>query len=105
MDQITHLVEQHIRESEAHLRHIDEVMARAQEARAKYPVRQEIEMRLTRVKSDRDRLAKELNGIRGPTTRASADAATLGERLKGDLQAVGLEIDRALAAMVELDER
>ena len=38
MNHIDQLVEQHIRESESHMKHIDELMAKAQEARKRNAV-------------------------------------------------------------------
>lgn len=99
MSQIDDLAEQHIRESEAHLRHIDELMRKAQEARAGKRVPPEHEDPLRRLEQDHSRLAGELQGLRTAPKPASADTVERSKGLKGLLQTVGLELEKVLTAI------
>ena len=99
MDQMNQLAEQHILESQSHLLHIDELMAKAREAGAKHPLPPEVDTRLTQIQGERDKYAGELNAIRQPPGGHSADTLKRGEGLNGVLQTVGLELEKALAAL------
>lgn len=101
MDEITKLVEQHIRESESHLKHIDELMGRARLAQTKVPAASEVEARLAQIKRDRDRLAGELDELRRQPRHDWPKLAKRGEGLKGVLQAVGLQLEKILAAVFQ----
>lgn len=105
MNKIADLAEQHIRESESHLRHIDELMAQARKAPLEGTAATEAEALLRKVQLDRDRLAQELDGIRRLATGGGTDVVKRGEGLKGVLAAVGLQLERALAAIFERDGR
>jgi hypothetical protein len=96
MNQTTHLIEQHVLESESRLRHIDELIERARRLRTP-----EIEAQLNRTRRDRDRLANELGEVRND----DPNAVQRGERVKGMLQSVGLELEKALTAIFERDEK
>ena len=99
MDEITKLVELHIRESESHLLYIDELMERARVAHAKNPVAPDVEERLAQIKRDRDRLAGELDEMRRQPVHDWPKQAKRGEGLKGVLKAVGLQLEQVLAAV------
>ena len=101
MDRITDLVEQHIHESESRLRHIDELMAQARAAPLSEPAASNSEALLRRIQLDRDRLARELEDVRRLQPRDRPEVATKGERLKGVLGNLGLELEKALAAVLE----
>ncbi len=99
MSHIDQLVEQHIRESESHLRHIDEMMEKAREARLRSQLPAPPD--LAKLEHDRMRLAQELHGLRNEPRPASADAAERGKGLKGMLQSVGTELEKVLVAVID----
>lgn len=99
MNKIIQLAEQHILESQSHLRHIDELMAKAQEARAKNSLKPEIEAQLAQIQGARDKWAEELKAFSQQPGDDSTDALKRGEGLKGGLQTVGLELEKALTAV------
>ncbi len=101
MDEITKLVEQHIRESESHLLYIDELMERARVAQARAPVASDLEARLVQIRQDRDRLAGELEEIRRQPVHDWPKLAKRGEGLTGVLKAVGLQLEQILAAVFQ----
>lgn len=101
MDEITKLAEQHIRESESHLRHIDELMERARQAQAQIAAAEGLEERLTQIRRDRDRLASELDDMRKQPVDDWPKLAKRGEGLKGVLQAVGIQLEKILAAVFQ----
>lgn len=102
MNETGKLVEQHIRESQLRLRHIDVLMARARQAQAKVPPTAGLEGLLTRTQQDRDRLAQHLDGMgRQPIDASSPRLVEQGEGLKGALEAAGLQLEQVLAAVFE----
>ena len=101
MDEITKLAEQHILESESHLRHIDEMMARADQSRAKSPIAPDVEAQLAQIKNDRDGLAQELVDIRRQPVDDWSSVAKRGEGLKGLLGTVGLQLEKVLGTIFE----
>jgi hypothetical protein len=99
MNKIIHLAEQHILESQSHLRHIDEMMARAQEARAENAFKPEVETELARIQSARDKGEEELNAIQQQPSDDSVDTVQRSEGLSGVLHTVGLELEKALTSV------
>ncbi len=99
MTKMIHLIEQHMLQSESELRHIDEMMARAHEARAKKPLNPETKAELTRIQGARDKGAEEFYSLRQQASDASDDTVKRSEGLKGVLQTVGLELEKALTAI------
>jgi len=99
VNQIDALIEQHIRESESHLRHIDEMMAKARAARAGNRVSAEHQSELLRLEQDHTRLTGELHALRTDAKPASDDAVKRSEGLRGLLQTVGVELERTLVAI------
>ena len=99
MNTLIDLAEQHIRESESRLRHIDELMARARQAPTSASALSETAALLQQIQADRDRLAHELEELRRmPHTQAS-ERASRGEGLRGVLEKVGLQLEQALTAI------
>ncbi len=98
------LAEQHILESESHLRHIDELMARAHEVPLKGTEGAQTAERLRKIKLDRDRFAQELDEIRHLPPGEASDVVKRGEGLKGVLETVGLELEKTLASVFEPDK-
>lgn len=96
MTRIDHLIEQHIRESESRLRHVDEMMHRAKAAEQAVPA--EVAARLAQIKQRRDQVAQQLVEFRA---RPAGDAAVAkqSEGLKGMLETMGLELEKALTAI------
>lgn len=64
MSNITQLVEQHIREHESRLKHIDELLERARKIMAEQPKYAESGSRLADIERERDKLANRLDKLR-----------------------------------------
>lgn len=105
MDQTTHLVEQHIRASESHLRHIDELMQRAAAAGAVHVVPPRAQAQLARFQSDRAKLGQELDEIRSQSKSDVHMAVKRGEGLTEMLGDLGAEMEKALLAIFERDRK
>lgn len=102
MNTIGNLAEQHILEAESHLRHIDELMARANQSPVSASASTEAQKRLRQIAADRARLAQELKDIRLKLgTGSGHDAAARGKGLSSELHAVGLQLERVLAAVFD----
>jgi hypothetical protein len=99
MDKLTQLADQHIRESELRLKHIDELMAKGRSAAA--PTAGETQALLDKLQADRDRLAGELDLIRRLPPATAGDRVQRSEGLKGVLETVGLQLEQALTAVLE----
>ena len=104
MNEITHLVEQHVLEAESHLRHIDELMTSAHTAAgSNHAIPHDVEARITQIRQDRDRLAQELSDIRRQGGHATVETAARAEGLKRVLQTVGAELEKAFTAIFDKD--
>lgn len=103
MSHIDQLVEQHIRESESHLRYIDEMMEKARKARE--PSALDAAPDLARIDQDRMRLVQELHGLRNEPKPATDEVAQRSKGLTGMLQAIGSELEKALVAVVDQNRR
>jgi hypothetical protein len=99
MSHIDRLVEQHIRESESHLKHIDEMMEKARAAKQRSQLGATPD--LAQVEHDRMRLAQELHGLRNTPRPATDDVAERSKGLTSMLKAVGAELEKALVAVVD----
>ena len=64
MHEINKLVQQHIREHELHLTHVDELLDRAHEAAAKGDHPPDLSQQLTGLKQERDKLSGHLDALR-----------------------------------------
>ena len=103
MDQTTHLVEQHIRASQSHLVHIDELMQRAATLRTMQTIPHEAQARLAKFQTDRARCTEELDAIRAQS-KSDVDAASKrAEGLTGTLGTIGSELEKALTAIFARD--
>ncbi|MEO7937131.1 MAG: hypothetical protein ABIR55_00755 [Burkholderiaceae bacterium] len=96
MSAIDHLVEQRILESESHLRHVDELMAKAQAVRASAKVSQQTAARLAQIEQDHHRVSEEVRSLR---KAPAPDAAERSKGLKSVLQTLGLELEKTLTAI------
>ncbi len=105
MDEISNLAERHIRESESHLRHIDEMMARANQSRSTVLVAPDIELSLVQIRRQRDQLEQELADIRRQPAGDWSGVAKRSEGLKGVLQTVGGQLEKILAVILAHDIR
>lgn len=103
MSHIDQLVEQHFRESESHLRHIDEMLEKAHKARERNQLGAEPD--LTRIDQNRMRLVQELHGLRNEPKPASEDVVQRSKGLSGMLQSIGSELEKALVAVVDKNPR
>lgn len=104
MNKINDLAEQHILESQARLRHIDELMAKARTAPLNVAVATQAESVLSRFESDRNRLARELHELEQLPHREASEVVKRAEGLKGVLETVGLQLERALGTIFQLDK-
>lgn len=101
MSAIDHLVEQRILESESHLRHIDELVAKTRAVRANAAVSPQTVSHLSRLEQEHARLAREVHDLR------KAPAPVAEERSKGlksVLQTLGLEFEKTLTAIGDKPE-
>ncbi|MBO9515802.1 MAG: hypothetical protein J7549_16940 [Variovorax sp.] len=100
-DDDTHL-ERHLRESEAHLRRIDDLMARASQEAARPPRSEPLDALLEEVKATRARLAGSLHDLRANLPGGGhPDLVRRGEGLRSDLQRAGSEFEKALTAILD----
>ena len=102
MESVDNLAEQHILESESHLRHIDELMARASQLPASASASSEVQETLRQIEADRARLAQEVKDLRlGLGTHGGSDAAVRGAGLNSALRAVGLQLEHVITAIFD----
>jgi hypothetical protein len=99
MSEIGNLAERHILESEARLRHIDELMERARQVRTAAAPAGELEGLLMQTQHDRDRLAQHLDDMRRHPVEDLPRWVEQGQGLRGTLEAVGRQLEQTLAAI------
>jgi hypothetical protein len=99
MSEIIRLAEEHIKMSELSLRHIDEMMARANESRTKTSIAANVEAQLAQARQGRDQGAQQLADLRERPPQDASDLAKRGQGLKGLLEAVGLQLEQALGTI------
>lgn len=102
MQSIDSLVEQHIRESEAHLRRIDELMTKADRASKEGSRSDKLQTLLSEVEATRARLAQSVNDLRaGFESGGSPELVQRGKDLQSDLQKAGTEFEKAVTAIFD----
>ena len=101
MKNVDHLVEQHIRQSESHLRHIDELMERMRSKTATGRVPPEVGARLLQLRAERDQVAQEFDECRKQSAVDAPGAIAQAERVKGVLETIGLELEKAITAVLD----
>jgi 2-hydroxychromene-2-carboxylate isomerase len=99
MSELDRLANQHILESESHLRHIDEMMAKAREPKARQKLNADAASTLGRLEQEHGRAAQELKALLSRPKPATADTVAQSEGVMGVLQKIGLELERTLAAV------
>lgn len=99
MSELDRLANQHILESESHLKHIDELMAKAREAQARQQLEAQAAAELARLAHEHGRATQELRALGGLPKPATADTVARSEGVKGVLQKIGLELEKALTAI------
>lgn len=100
MSELDRLADQHIRESAAQLQHIDELMAKAKQARARQALASDQESVLARLERQHSEVAQDLRALGGLPKPATADTVARSEGVKGVLQTIGLELEKTLAAVI-----
>ncbi len=100
MSELDRLADQHIRESAAQLQHVDELMAKAKQARAQRTLASEQESVLTRLEQQHSQASQDLQLLGGLPKPATADTVARSEGVKGVLQTIGLELEKTLAAVI-----
>jgi hypothetical protein len=100
MNETIHLAEQHILESLARLRHVDEMMEKAEQSRSKTPLKPEVAAKLATLKQSRDGLAHQLTALQSqPPGSDPHHAAVHSEGIKGGLEVVGEELKNVLGSV------
>jgi hypothetical protein len=100
MDELTKLAEQHFREWQSHLHHIDELMAQARQAHAALPGPLDLDARLARIKQDRDQAAQEFDKIRQLPTAEWDKVVERAAGMNGLLTRIGQQLDDVLATVL-----
>lgn len=100
MHETIRLAEQHILESLARLKHIDEVMAKADPSRITVPLEPEAAAKLAALKANRDGLAQQLATLQSkPLNNDPHHAVAHSEGIKGGLEVVGEELKNVLGSV------
>jgi hypothetical protein len=99
MNELDRLANQHILESESHLRHIDEMMAKAREATARQQLQAHDASVLAHLEQEHGRATRELQSLGSRPGPATADTVARSEGVKGVLRTIGLELEKTLAAI------
>lgn len=103
MKSIDSLVEQHIRESDSHLRHLDELMVKAARPPGHVTRPADLAALLAEIKATRTRLSQDLEEIRGKVSpHDEQQVAEPAAGLKSELQAAGKQYEQALASIFDL---
>lgn len=97
MNEINKLAEQHIRASQSRLLHIDELMARARAVNGKAAA--PLQDLMARVEQDRERLSRHIEQMRQQPHDKWPGLVAHGKGLEGLLEAAGLQLEKALAAV------
>ncbi len=105
MNALNALAQQHILESEARLLHIDELTARSRRGSTKAIDVLLEQAQVHRIQADRDRLALELEGLRVMPRTDTPEVVGRAKGLTSALANVGLELEKALAAVLETGHR
>lgn len=100
MDELTRLTEQHFREWESHLHHIDELMAQARQAHAASPGPSDVDARIAGIKQDRDQAAQEFDKIRQLPTAEWDKVVERAPGMNGLLKRIGQQLDDVLATVL-----
>ena len=102
MQSTSGLVEQHIRESEARLRHIDELVARSSHRSVDAAAVPRVHTLLIHTGETRAKLANELENLRRASVHgADQTLVRRSEGLKSLLEAVGRQFEKALSGIFD----
>lgn len=101
MNMVTELAEQYVYESELHLAHLDALLARATRVPLDGEAQAELEALVKRMQRGRDRLAGELDSLRRFPGPDGSEQLAEEENLSGVFQTVGLQLEKALGAVLE----
>jgi len=91
------LAEQHVREWDAHLRHLDETWERARSAPA-IPV--ELDAQLLQIRQDRDAIARVLEDLRHEPFDTWPRQARHASGLTAMFETVGSELEKVVTALL-----
>jgi hypothetical protein len=103
MDRLEYLVDQHVREFDLHLRHVDHLLASVRKASVDNGAPPATGELLRRIEAHRAALAQEFGHFRRAPPEDLEQALTLGQRLSSALESLGHELEKTLAAV--LDQR
>ncbi len=103
MDRLEYLVDQHVREFDLQLRHVDHLLASVRKAAVDNGTPAATGELLRRIEAHREAVAQEFGHFRRAPPQDLEQALHLGQRLKAALESMGLELEKTLAAV--LDQR
>jgi hypothetical protein len=96
MTDVSHLAEQHIREQESRLQHIDELMRRAREGAAKGPQFAHIYTELDDLTRRRDRAAVQLDDLKARAAEEWREQEIQRSGLMGIWDAIAQQLERVV---------
>lgn len=100
MNETIRLAEQHILESLARLKHVDELMEKADQSHSTVPLAPDAAAKLAALKNNRNGLAEQLATLQSkPLTHDPHHAAAHSEGIKGGLENVGEELKNVLGSV------
>jgi hypothetical protein len=100
MSTLSDLAEQHVRESELRLRHVDALMAQVREAPDRARTVPEVDDLLARLSVERDSLAAELAALRRGSFQDAEESVRRGQGLQSTLERIGAQLEQALTAVL-----
>lgn len=99
MSNITQLVEQHIREHESRLKHIDELLERARKIMAEQPKFAESSSKLAGFARERDKLAGRLDELRSRSSQDWQEEELQKAGPMGVWDAVAMQLEKLVEAI------
>lgn len=99
MDEIGTLANQNFLEWESRLKHIDEMLGRANALHADAPEGSEMHLHLTNARKARDEIAVDLTHVRTLPESELTHTANKMDGLKASFEAIGLQLEKLLAAV------
>lgn len=101
MDKIEYLVDQHVREFDLKMRHIDQLLADVRKASTAPRAPAAAVELLHQAEAKRNALAQEFGRFRRIPPGDPEQARNLGQRLKTTIDSVGAELEKTLAAVLD----
>jgi hypothetical protein len=99
MDEIGTLANQNFLEWESRLKHIDEMLGRANALHADAPEGSEMHLHLTNARKARDEIAVDLTHVRDLPESALVNTTNRMDGLKTSFEAIGRQLEKLLATV------